>query len=343
MSNGPKKITQLPVATNFVSSDLLVIVQNTSTTPVTGSITTSNLLTGIVNFTANNTNYVGSVAAANVVSNATLQANLSGYANLSAPSFTANVTVENTVISNNSAVSTKINVGTAAGYDFTTTALIELDASQNTFAQIVIQNANSQLNASSDLVVTSDTGNNTQDYVDLGINSSTYSNALYTISGSNDGYLYSSNGNLAIGTAAAKSVIFHANGTLSTDEKMRIAANGNIGMGNTTPVDKLSITGSLAVSTNTFNLGSNVQAANGYNYLPNGVKMNWGWVSANSTTAGAVTFTGAYTTNAYIVLATSNTATATYQAAVVSWTKLGANIVTANATSTNVFWTAIGT
>ena len=71
--------------------------------------------------------------------------------------------------------------------------------------------------------------------------------------------------------------------------------------------------------------------------------MNWGWVSANSSTAGAITFSSAYTTNAYVVTATSNSATATYQAAVVSWTKTGANVVTANATSTNVFWTAIGT
>jgi hypothetical protein len=98
----------------------------------------------------------------------------------------------------------------------------------------------------------------------------------------------------------------------------------------------------VTISSNTFNLGSATTSANGYTYLPNGLKMNWGWVSANSTSAGAVTFSSAYTTNAYVVTATSNTATSTYQAAVVSWTKTGANVVTANATSTNVFWTAIG-
>ena len=111
-------------------------------------------------------------------------------------------------------------------------------------------------------------------------------------------------------------------------------ASANVIVGNTT---------GLYVNTNVLNLGTSNNNANGYTYLPNGIKMNWGWVSANSSTAGAITFSSAYTTNAYVVTATSNSATATYQAAVVSWTKTGANVVTANATSTNVFWTAIGT
>lgn len=96
------------------------------------------------------------------------------------------------------------------------------------------------------------------------------------------------------------------------------------------------------VVSNTLTLGTSTAAANGSTYLPNGFKLNWGWVSANST-VGAVTFTSAYTTNAYVVTATSNTTVATYQPAVTAWIKTGATILTANATSTNVFWTAIGT
>ena len=44
---------------------------------------------------------------------------------------------------NNMAVATKLNVGTAAGYNFGTLAVIEIDSSQNTYVQSVIQNANS--------------------------------------------------------------------------------------------------------------------------------------------------------------------------------------------------------
>lgn len=98
---------------------------------------------------------------------------------------------------------------------------------------------------------------------------------------------------------------------------------------------------SANVVTNTFNVGSFTNGANGYTYLPNGFKLNWGWVSANST-AGNASFTAAYTTNAYVVTATSNSTVATYQAAVISVNNTVAAIRTGNATSTNVFWTAIG-
>jgi hypothetical protein len=122
-----------------------------------------------------------------------------------------------------------------------------------------------------------------------------------------------------------------------------ITSNTTIAGTTTTVTSNASFTGQIAVTTNTFTLGTSTSGANGYTYLPNGLKLNWGWVLANSTTAGAITFTSAFTTNAYVVTATSNTAVATYQAAVISWNKTSANVVTANVTSTNVFWQAIGT
>ena len=141
---------------------------------------------------------------------------------------------------------------------------------------------------------------------------------------------------LTINVAASNTGTIVVGNTTSVTTITQASAN----IGNTIFTVNSTVT---AVASNTFNLGTSTAAANGYTYLPNGLKMNWGWVSANSTTAGAVTFTSAYTTNAYVVTATSNSAVTTYQAAVVSWTKTGANVVTANATSTNVFWTAIGT
>ena len=95
------------------------------------------------------------------------------------------------------------------------------------------------------------------------------------------------------------------------------------------------------IQSNTINVGTNVNSANGYTYLPNGFKLNWGWVSANSS-SGNVTFRSAYSINVYSVIVTSNTAEATYQAAVIGTNNTVAVVRTANDVSTNVFWQAIG-
>ena len=156
-----------------------------------------------------------------------------------------------TVTVNNAVIQTKLNVGNPVGFNFGTSALVELDGQQNTYVQVVIQNANTGTNASSDLVVTNDSGNDSFGYVDLGINSTNYNNANYTVVGAGDAYLYVSDTSLSIGTKAARPVIFHANGTLSTDEAMRITAARNVGIANTTPTDRLSIGGTLAAGNTT--------------------------------------------------------------------------------------------
>jgi translation initiation factor 6 (eIF-6) len=163
-----------------------------------------------------------------------------------------NITVTANVISNNLYANTKLQIGSQAGYNFGSAAVIEIDASQNSYVQAVIQNANSGVQASSDLVVTADTGNDTFGYVDLGINSSTYSNASYGISGPLDAYLYSSNSQLVIGTASANDLIFHTGGTLSINERLRLASNGNIGVNNSTPTNTFSVTGTVYISANLY-------------------------------------------------------------------------------------------
>ena len=150
--------------------------------------------------------------------------------------------------------------------------------------------------------------------------------------------------NLFLGNSTVNATITSVTvdlGVNSTSTAFHLGANGNVGLGNTTTTHTLSITGNLAVSSNTLSLGSSSAGANGYTYLPNGVKLNWGWVSANSTDGNA-TFASAFATAAYSVTATSNSVTATYQAAVTGTNTTVALIRTANATSTNVFYMAIG-
>jgi len=487
--------------------------------------------------------YVTNASATNIVVSAS--ANIGGYftVNSSSASKTVNssfsganlnIATTNTYITSNTTITgttttvtsnasftganvflqNKIQIGSAAGYDHGSLAVIEIDASQNTYVQSVIQNANSQLNASSDLVLTNDQGNDTVNYVDLGINSSTYSNTTYAITGAGDAYLYASNGQLVVGTATVKDVVIHAGGTAATNRVLTVntsvvtvnniplnvgtgsinaasytvgatftanatlvnaaainitgqvntvnffaSTSANVGAnnqltttalvltGNSTTAPTLTIasnstagvvygnstitgavsanlqsnTGSVSillangtggatnttitaaglnttgsvnaashtvgaiaaangallnatsfgfgnstanvtstptiltvgnstvgivntfnvkVSSNNINVGTFTAAANGFTFLTNGIKMNWGWVSANST-VGAVTFTSAFTT-CYVVTATSNNAVTTYQPSVTTFSASAATILTANITATNVFWQAIG-
>ena len=88
--------------------------------------------------------------------------------------------------------------------------------SVNSFFEQNIQNTSNGASASSDFVVTANTGSETLEYVDLGINSSGFSGSW---GGAKDGYLYASDNNLWIGTnTAAKNVIISAGngGTAAT-------------------------------------------------------------------------------------------------------------------------------
>ena len=146
-------------------------------------------------------------------------------------------------------------------------------------------------------------------------------------------------GNSTVNTIAS-TVLFKVSNSISS-----FTANaGNVLVGNSSvnaTINSSSIVISSAnVTSNTLTLGTSTNAANGYTYLPNGLKLNWGKVSANSSD-GEVLFTSAFTTNAYVVVATSN-ATGTYVASVISQNNTVAQIRTANNTLTDVYFTAIG-
>ena len=196
----------------------------------------------------------------------------------------------------------------------------------------------------------------------LTTNSANIGTAVYVVSGGNVGISNTApdaklavtgtanvSGNVIIGGGLTSANLTTTTNTTTHGTALYIVAGGNVGISNTAPDAKLAVTGTanisgnVTISSNTLNLGTSTSAANGYTYLPNGLKLNWGWVSANNSTGGNATFTSAYTTNAWVVTATSNSTVATYQAAVIGTNNTVAQIRTANAASTNVFWTAIGT
>jgi Chaperone of endosialidase/Head domain of trimeric autotransporter adhesin len=113
----------------------------------------------------------------------------------------------------------------------------------NSYLQLNIQNLSNGNSASSDVVATADNGNETTNFVDMGINSSTNNSGV--MGAANDAYLYNLGQNFLIGTGVpAKSLIFMTGGTTqSSNERMRIDGSGNVGIGVTNPSYKLHIAG----------------------------------------------------------------------------------------------------
>lgn len=189
------------------------------------------------------------------------------YASLSFNDTTTDVTLANNLVVTANAqaniliANTKLNVGNASGFAFGTLAVEEIHGNQNTYVQTVIQNANTGLSATADFIVTSDTGNDSVNYLDLGLNSSVYSNAAYNIGGPGDAYLYNANGNITIGTAGANAIIFHTSGTTSTNEVARITPTGNVGIGNSNPQHSLSVNNTIFVNTSVTIGNSSVNAS----------------------------------------------------------------------------------
>lgn len=127
-------------------------------------------------------------------------------------------------------------------------ALVDVTSSVNGYTQVNIRNTSTGNNASSDLILTADTGTDTTNFVDLGVNNSGFSAGTWTINGPTDAYLYTSDTNLAIGVAGVgKSLSFFTGGTLAANERMRVTSVG-VGIGSTNPAYALSVQGDVQIS-----------------------------------------------------------------------------------------------
>lgn len=123
-----------------------------------------------------------------------------------------------------------VDAGTTTSYN-----VISGKGTINNYLQLNIQNNSSGNSASADVVATANNGNESVNYVDLGINSSTYNVASFNVTGANDAYLYSTGNDFAIGNATSNKVLkFFTGGTVAANERMRINQNGNVAIGSTT-------------------------------------------------------------------------------------------------------------
>ena len=119
-------------------------------------------------------------------------------------------------------------------------------ANINSYTQLNITNKNAGSSASSDVVATNDTGTENGNFINIGINSSTFNGA---IGSANDAYLYNTGSTLWIGNATpgiSGSIKFFA-GNNATTASMFISSSGKIGIGTITPSSSLDVNGDLTV------------------------------------------------------------------------------------------------
>jgi len=140
----------------------------------------------------------------------------------------------------------------------------------NSFAQINHQNTNNGGFASTDIVVTSDIGDDNNYYLDIGINSSNYYVPAYSITSSNDAYIYSQSSNLVMGTASQKDIIFHTGGTSLTNEAMRIIGNDGITIGTQTANRTFTVNGDI-INTGSITAQGTISTSNGSSILWNNI------------------------------------------------------------------------
>lgn len=76
-----------------------------------------------------------------------------------------------------------------SSYTALPTTVLQMTGNVNTYAQVNFQNLNSGTSASTDFVATADNGDDTDGYINLGINSSAFDDPAYPYLKANDGYL----------------------------------------------------------------------------------------------------------------------------------------------------------
>jgi hypothetical protein len=124
---------------------------------------------------------------------------------------------------------TRFQVG--EGGQFLPNVLAQFTSNIGSYVQINMQNLSSDPLASSDFVATADNGDDSQNFIDMGIASSTYNYPGYTAIKPNDGYLLTNGGNLLLSaTSIDKSINFYAGGAEDANQIGRWDA-GNLIVG----------------------------------------------------------------------------------------------------------------
>ena len=130
------------------------------------------------------------------------------------------------------------------------TTVLQLTGNVDTYAQVNFQNYNSGTKASTDFVLTADNGNDTDGFLDLGINSSNFADAAYPGFYPNDGYLVhhtaTGSGNLIIFSHESGSAIKLHVGDYDTANVRATVTNSGLRV-NTSTASSSTTSGALIV------------------------------------------------------------------------------------------------
>lgn len=240
----------------------------------TSAYGTTDYMMNTVNAAFNTANlaYLRANQSANIVGTLSQQIffNNAGNAN-GANGLTFNPTT-NTFTTNTTIVTGNVSIGTTSSgarlsvVDNNTSLITvtgeiaEFAHTVNSYAQVHIRNASNEAGASGDLVLTADTGTDTTNFIDIGINGSGYSQPTWNVSGPRDGYVYVQSQNLSIGAAnTGKSINFFIGGTMGQFERMRLAnglaigtftdpGHGSITIAQNTIVNKIVANGTIGTT-----------------------------------------------------------------------------------------------
>ena len=119
---------------------------------------------------------------------------------------------------------------------------VRIKSSIDNYFELLCNNTSNSGSASSDITCQADNGTLTNNYIDMGINSSNYTDDY--VGKANEGYIYVDGGNFNIGTSSGGAeLIFFTNGSDSyANEKMRITYDGKIiCQGNITAPDGINV------------------------------------------------------------------------------------------------------
>ncbi len=175
-----------------------------------------------------------------------------------------------------------IDAGVTTSYN-----LMTGKGSIDNYLQINVKNSSAGGSASSDLVASSNNGTESVNFIDMGINSSGYSNtSLPVLGGANTAYLYATGNDFVIGNAtAAKPIRFFTGGTANANERMRIDGTGKVGIANLAPSEALDVTGNLRFSGAL--MPNNIAGTSGYVLQSNGTGTAPTWVTPGSLVASS--------------------------------------------------------
>ena len=161
-----------------------------------------------------------------------------------------------------------IYLGSTAEAFATTAALtnpnLVIAVTETDYAQIAFTNRSSHVDASTDIILYTNNGNDASGYIDMGITSSNFADPDFTITGKGDGYRFmvgadagaTDQGNLVFATSdtgTQNKIIFAAGGLASDNEQMSITPDQNVHIEIDTPstsptTGALTVVGGVGIS-----------------------------------------------------------------------------------------------